>query len=121
MKKPAQITLTVVAAMGMAACNRNRRDPCEAATFNEQACNQAVSSGGYHYGGTWYPMVYSRPYPYYYDMYRGHVARGGSVRSAPPSAYSAPGTSSPSGVSRGGFGSTGASHAAGSGSHGAGA
>jgi hypothetical protein len=107
MKKSASVTVTIVAAMGMAACSRERRDPCEAATFNEQACNDATRQGGYHYGGRWVPMYYSHPYPYYYDMYRGHVARGGSVRAAPSGSYSAPS------ATRGGFGSTGSSHSVG--------
>ena len=120
MKKSAQITLTLVAAMGMAACNRRRPDPCEAATFNELACNEAVSNGGYYYGGSWVPMRYHYPYPYYYDLYRGHVSRGGVVASAPSGSYAAPVVHA-SGVTRGGFGSTGASHASGSSGHGAGA
>ena len=52
MKKSANITLTVVAAMGMAACNRQRPDPCEAGSFNEQACNDAVRNHGYYHGGS---------------------------------------------------------------------
>jgi hypothetical protein len=114
MRKSSKITVAVVAAMGMTACNRERVDPCEAATFNEQACNDAVRNHGYHYRGAWVPMYYSHPYPYYYDSYRGYVARGGAVRSATPNVYSAPSPHS-SGVSRGGFGSTGSSHASGSG------
>jgi hypothetical protein len=114
MKKSASITVTVAAAMGIA-CNRQRPDPCEAATFNEQACNEAVRNHGYHHNGTWVPMFYSHPYPYYYDNYRGYLSRGGSVRSAPAGTYSSPG------VSRGGFGSTGSSHASGSSSSGGGA
>ena len=114
MRKPSSITATVVAAMGMVACNRNRPDPCEAASFNEQACNEAIANHGYYYGGRWVPMYYSHPYPYYYDSYRGYVARGGSVRSAPSSMYSGSSSSS-SGVTRGGFGSTGAAHASGGG------
>ena len=118
MKKSAHVTLTLVAAMGMAACNRNRPDPCEAATFDEQACNQAVRNGGYYYHGAWVPMAYRYPYPYYYDMYRGYLSRGGSVATTPSGSYAAPaGTSS--GAVRGGFGSTGASHASG-GAHGGG-
>ena len=108
MRKSATITLSLVAAMGMVACNRNRPDPCEAASFDEQACNNAIRDHGYHYNGTWVPMYYSRPYTYYYDSYRNYVARGGPVRSAPSSVYSAP--SSTGGVTRGGFGSTGSSH-----------
>jgi hypothetical protein len=107
MKKSAKITLTAVAAMGIAACNRERRDPCEAATFDEMACNEAVRQGGYHYGGSWVPMYYHYPYPYYYDSYRSYTARGGRVTPAPSGAYRAP---SGSGISRGGFGSIGAGH-----------
>ena len=107
MKKSAKVTLTVVAAVGMAACSRARRDPCEAATFSEGACQEAVRNGGYHYRGHWVPMFYSHPYPYYYDMYRGYTSRGGAVRAAPPGAYHSPG------IARGGFGATGSSHSVG--------
>jgi hypothetical protein len=81
------------------------------------ACQDAVRSGGYYYGGSWYPMVYRYPYPYYYDSYRTYVSRGGRVVAAPAGSYARPGgsTSSP-GVTHGGFGSTGAGHASGSGS-----
>ena len=114
MKKSAKVTLTVVAAVGMAACSRQRLDPCQQATFSEQACEEAVRSGGYYYGGSWYPMTYHYPYPYYYDHYRTHVSSGGRVMSAPAGSYARPGgtTSSP-GVTRGGFGSIGAGHSAG--------
>ncbi len=111
MKKSAGITLTMVAAMGMVACNRERRDPCEAASFDEQACNEAVRQGGYHYNGRWFPMYYSHPYPWYYDSYRSYVSHGGTVHSAAPGAYRAP--SGSSSVTRGGFGSTGSSHSVG--------
>jgi len=112
MKKSASITLTAVAAMGLAACNR-RQDPCEAASFNEVACSEAVRQGGYHYNGRWVPMYYHYPYPYYYDTYRSYTARGGRVTSAPAGAYRAP---SSSGVTRGGFGSIGAGHSSSGGS-----
>jgi len=112
MKKSAQITLTVVTAMALASCGRSRRDPCDQASFNEMACQEAVSNGGYHWGGSWYPMVYHYPYPYYYDTYRTYVSRGGRVSSAPAGSYARP--SSSSGVTRGGFGSTGSSHSSGS-------
>jgi hypothetical protein len=108
MKKSTKVTLTVVAAMGLTACHR-RVDPCEATYFDAQACENAVRSGGYYWRGSWVPMVYHNPYPYYYDSYRTHIQRGGSVRSAPSGSYSAP-----SSTPRGGFGSTGASHSSGS-------
>jgi hypothetical protein len=119
MKKSAQVTLTVVAAVGLASCGRGRRDPCQAEYFSEMACQQAVQSGGYYWGGSWYPMVYHYPYPYYYDSYHTFTSRGGRVVTAPSSSYAAPasgpgktfgtggGASSPGGTVRGGFGSTG--------------
>jgi hypothetical protein len=115
MKKSAKVTLTAVAAMGLAACGRHRPDPCEAATFNEQACQQAVHDGGYYWNGSWFPMIYHYPYPYYYDSYRSHVSSGHAVVAAPAGAYSHPATSAPvsPGVERGGFGATGAGHGAG--------
>ena len=118
MKKSAKVTLTVVAAVGLASCGRIRRDPCEAQYFNEMACQEAVRSGGYYWGGSWYPMVYHYPYPYYFDSYHGYLSRGGRVYSAPAGTYSRPSAASSSapsssGVVRGGFGSTGASHGAG--------
>jgi hypothetical protein len=120
MKKSTGVTLTTVAAMGLAMCGRQRPDPCTAATFNELACQEAVRSGGYYWQGSWFPMFYHYPYPYYYDSYRRHVSGGGSVFSAPAGAYGRPGMGAPggapggsSGVERGGFGSTGSGHGAG--------
>lgn len=106
MKKSTKVTLTVVAAMGLTACHR-RADPCEATYFDAQACENAVRSGGYYWRGAWVPMIYHNPYPYYYDSYRNHIQRGGTVRAAPSGSYTNPG------VSRGGFGSTGSSHSSG--------
>src|ERR1017187_6247656 len=109
MKKSAKVTLTVVAVVGLASCGKRHPDPCEAASFNEQACQQAVHSGGYYYNGSWVPIGYYYPYPYYYDSYRGYVGSGGVVRSDPATSYSH------AGVERGGFGTTGAGHASGAG------
>jgi hypothetical protein len=109
MKKSTGVTLTTVAAMGLAMCGRQRPDPCTAATFNELACQEDVRSGGYYWQGSWFPMIYHYPYPYYYDSYRRHVSGGGTVVSAPAGAYGRPGASAP-GVERGGFGATGSGH-----------
>jgi hypothetical protein len=114
MKKSAKVTLTVVAAVGLASCGRSRRDPCDQMSFDEMACQDAVRSGGYYYGGSWYPMMYSNPYPYYYDHYRTYVSNGGRVVGAPAGSYARPGGAS-SGVEHGGFGSIGAGHSAGAG------
>ena len=107
MKKSTQVTLTLVATLGLAACNR-RQDPCQSASFSEQACQDAVQNRGYYWGGHWVPMTYTYPYPYYYDSYRSFAGRGGAVHAAPAGSYSA----TPS-VTRGGFGSFGASHSVG--------
>jgi len=102
MKKSTKVTLTLVATLGLAACNRQRRDPCESATFNEQACQDAVQNRGYYWNGGWVPMTYGYPYPYYYDSYRSYTAKGGVVNPAPAQSYGS------HGVTRGGFGSIGA-------------
>src|SRR6185369_12232162 len=130
MKKSTRVTLTVVAAVGLASCGRRRMDPCQPSYFNQQACQEAIDGRGYYWGGTWYPMVYSHPYPYYFDSYRSYTSGGGRVYTAPSEAYrrstttssggsSATGSSSSStpssGVTRGGFGSTGSSHGSSSG------
>jgi hypothetical protein len=131
MKKSGRVTLTVVAVAGLAACSR-RQDPCQTAAFSEQACREAIASGGYYWRGSWVPMRYSYPYFYYYDHYRSYVSSGGAVHAAPPKVYGRPagassstssgssgthgtssGSSSSSGVERGGFGSTGGGHAVG--------
>lgn len=113
MKKSAKVTITAVAAMGLAMCGRRHADPCAAETFNEMACQEAVRSGGYYWQGSWYPMVYSYPYPYYFDTYRRYVVSGGRVIAAPGNVYGRPSAGSSSGVERGGFGSTGSAHGAG--------
>jgi hypothetical protein len=113
MMKSAKVTLTVVAAVGLA-CNRRPADPCQSASFSAETCEEAVRSGGYHWNGAWVPMVYRNPYPYYYDSYRGYVSRGGVSRPAPAATYGRPASSRPSvTVPRGGFGSTGAGHGVG--------
>jgi hypothetical protein len=120
MKRSTKVTITAVAAMGLAMCGRRRMDPCTPGTFNEMACQDAVRSGGYYWQGSWFPMTYSYPYPYYYDSYHRYVSSGGTVISAPGRSYGRPGTvasssGSSSGVERGGFGSTGSGHGSGSG------
>ena len=104
MKKSSQVTLTVVAAIGLAGCRRTPVDPCQAATFNAEACQEAVHGGGYYYGGHWYPSYYSHPYSYYYNGYHSHLLRGGTVNSASSGSYARPSSGS---IARGGFGSTG--------------
>ena len=124
MKKSAKVTLTIVATVGLAACGRRRLDPCEAASFNQQVCQDAIDRGGYYWQGSWVPMTYHYPYPYYFDSYRGYVSRGGKVTTVPSTSYSGSRYASPGGgagqssgsspgVTRGGFGSSGAGHGAG--------
>jgi hypothetical protein len=71
MKKSPQVTLTIVAAVSLAAAKAGPRpDPCAASTFNEQACEAAIHNRGYCLADQWVPMRYSYPYPYYYDQYQ---------------------------------------------------
>ena len=114
MRKSVQVSLTVVAGVALAACGKNtanRADPCDASTFNDQACQDAVGKGGYYWGGSWYPMNYSHPYPYYYGSYHAYISNGGTVVAEPSGAYS-PAAGS---VVRGGFGAVGAAHGVGGG------
>jgi len=106
MKKSGAIPLSLVTAVAAVLSGCSRRagiDPCSQQTFNELACREAISAGGYHYNGTWFPMTYSYPYPYYYDSYHTYVSRGGVVRPAPSGSYVRSGGT----VNRGGFGSSG--------------
>ena len=115
MKRSSQVTLTVVAALGLAGCAR-RYDPCDERSFDAAACADAIHNGGYYWDGSWMPMTYPHPYPFYYDAYRMRVANGGSVVTVPPQTYARPaGSADPAhpSVTRGGFGSTGAAHGAG--------
>jgi hypothetical protein len=116
MKRSSQVTLTVVAAIGLAGCSR-RYDPCDERSFDALACTDAIRGGGYYWHGSWVPMSYGHPYPYYYDAYRSRINRGGAVVAAPAGAYVRPaggGAGTPAGsVKRGGFGSTGAAHGSG--------
>jgi hypothetical protein len=107
MRKSTKVTLTVVAAVGLASCGRRRPDPCQPASFNQEACQQAIRNRGYYFDGSWVSTSYSHPFPYYYDSYRGYTSSGGTVTTQPAAAYSSPAGAPASGVERGGFGSTG--------------
>jgi hypothetical protein len=108
MKRSSSVTLTIVAAMGIAA-RAQAADPCNAGTFNTTACKTAIHGGGYCSGGAWLPVAYTNPYPYYYDLYRGYLSGGGSVAPAgvEKCRRTASGWISSHGVSHGGFGAAG--------------
>jgi hypothetical protein len=114
MKKSVAVRLTVVTAVGIAARAQPRQDPCSAATFNEQACQAAVQNHGYCWNGRWVGLKYHYPFPYYYDAYLAYVSNGGVGNPAavapcgPPHRF----FSGAHGISRAGFGSSGACHAA---------
>ena len=122
MKRSSHVTLTIVTLAGLAGCAR-RYDPCDERTFDATACADAIRGGGYYWNGSWVPTTYSHPYPYYYDAYRARIASGGSVTAAGAGAYARPSgggaaaggdpSHAAPGVTRGGFGSTGAAHGAG--------
>lgn len=109
MRKSVQVTLTLVAGVALSACGARRADPCDSATFDDQACRDAVAKGGYYWDGSWYPVNYSHPYPYYYDSYRDYVAKGGTSVAAPAGSYSP----AAGAAERGGFGESGAAHGGG--------
>ena len=106
----------MVAAIGMAARGGQRPDPCAAATFNETACQAAIQDRGYCWNGKWIRFRYHYPFPYYYDAYQEYLASGGAVTAAMVDSCG-PGrrggfVSGAHAVSRAGFGSKGACHAA---------
>ncbi len=106
MKKSASVSLTVVAAFGIAAQAQPRVDPCGAANFNEQACQAAVQNRGYCSNGQWVKLKYHNAYPYYYNAHQAYVTNGGVVSAAVVGTCGPP--SGSHGVGRGGFGAIGA-------------
>lgn len=105
MKRSASVTLTLVATLATVRAQQGA-DPCAAATFNPKVCQAAVRGGGYCSLGSRTNMSYPQSYPYYYDLYAEFMAHGGAV--SPSSALKCPRSA------HGGFGSTAASHTAGS-------
>ena len=110
-KRSKRVTLTVVAVMGLAGRGLEAADPCDASTFNGKACKIALKQGGYCFNGETRVVNYPESYPYYYNLYQLHVMQGGAVTPAvvDPCTRHWGGSH---GVSRGGFGSTCAAHAA---------
>jgi hypothetical protein len=104
MKKPAQVTLTVVATMSFAAHGQQAApNPCSSPTFNGSACQAAIREHGFCSQGNWISTPYHEKYPYFYDRYQQWIAAGGVVDPAPDGSCPHP--------HRGGFGATGAYHA----------
>jgi hypothetical protein len=94
MKRSRKVELTLVAGLALSGCGRRMYDPCSPQTFNEIACQDAISHNGYYYGGQWYSHSYSGGYSYYYNDYNRYVRSGGSVTRISPSEWSRPATSS---------------------------
>jgi hypothetical protein len=114
MKRSVSVSLTVVAAVSMAARGHLRLDPCAAASFNEQACQAAIQNRGYCWNGRWVGLKCHYPFPYYYDAYQEYMANGGVVNatvlgSCGPPTHTVGGAH---GAAYGGFGATGAGHGA---------
>jgi hypothetical protein len=107
MKKSTQVTLTVAAAMGLAARGQQPLNPCGAASFNSNACHEAVKHDRFCWQGQWNPVSDPEPYPYYYGQYRDYVAHGGAVTPAPAGNC---GHLRYGGGAHGGFGATGHGH-----------
>ena len=119
MKRSTKVEIALVAGLAMSGCGRRVYDPCAPQTFNELACQEAVSHNGYYYGGHWYPHTYVGGYTSYYNSYHSYIRGGGRITQIAPSQWGHPasatsgtsgstsGASSSGSVSRGVFGSTG--------------
>ena len=137
MKRSGQVGLTLMTALGLTSCSHSTpppktivnppsqatmswdntpRDPCSQQYFDEQLCQGAIHNRGYHYGGLWIPMIYSRGYSSYYGDHRSYISSGGSYSATPTEVYH-PSFKAPAAgtVVRGGFGSTAAAIHSGSG------
>ena len=94
----------------MAAGRQQLLDPCEAASFNEQACQAAIPSRGYCWNGRWVRLKTTFPTPIITKPIRSVLANGGVVNAAavgscvPPSRV----VFGSHGAAYGGFGATGA-------------
>jgi hypothetical protein len=83
------------------------RDPCAQQYFDENLCQNAVRNRGYHYGGTWIPMVYTYPYTSYYSNHRTFLSSGGVYSPTPVEVYGSGFRAPANGtIVRGGFGTT---------------
>jgi hypothetical protein len=116
MRRSTKVEIALVAGLALSGCGRRAYDPCAPQTFNELACQEAVSHNGYYSGGHWYPHTYYGGYSSYYNSYHSYIGGGGRITQVSPSEWSRPGgtgatagsgATSGSSVSRGVFGSTG--------------
>ena len=132
MKRSGQVGLVLMTALGLSSCGRGTpppqrtvsaeppagsqatmtwdnkpRDPCAQQYFDEGLCQNAIHNRGYHYGGSWIPMMYSRPYTYYSGSHSSYLSSGGRYEATPVEAYH-PGFKAPAAgtVVKGGFGKT---------------
>lgn len=131
MKRSGQVGLTLLTALGLASCGRatppapkisgepppssqatmtwdnKPRDPCAQQYFDENLCQNAIQNRGYHYGGMWIPMMYSRPYMSYYGDHHSFLSSGGRYSATPVGVYHS-GFKAPAAgtVVKGGFGTT---------------
>lgn len=77
--------------LGAAGCSPSTPapDPCEPELYQQEQCEQAVGTSGYHYRGVWIPRVYPHPSLYYAGEHDRYVARGGVTTRVPTQAYRA--------------------------------
>ena len=90
MKRSRKVEIALVAGLAMSGCGRRAYDPCAPQTFNEFACQEAVSHNGYYYGGHWYPHTYYGGYSSYYNSYHSYVRTGGRITTVSPSEWGRP-------------------------------
>ncbi len=132
MKRSGRVGLTLMTALGLASCGRSTpppqrtvsseppppsqatmtwdnkpRDPCAQQYFDQSLCQGAIQNRGYHYGGSWIPMMYMHPYSHYYSSHTSYLSSGGRYSATPVEVYhsgfKAPAAGS---VVKGGFGTT---------------
>jgi hypothetical protein len=108
---PLSLVPALAALVGVGCSQRVPMDPCEAETYSQVACENAVANSGYWNNGHWYAHAYPFAAMYYLNRHSSFVAGGGRLRSVSPSVY-VPHTAVPSrpGVVRGGFGGIGTGH-----------
>ena len=116
MKRSRKVEIALVAGLAMSGCGRRAYDPCAPQTFNEFACQEAVSHNGYYYGGHWYPHTYYGGYSSYYNSYHSYVRTGGRITNVSPSEWSRPSQSSTAGAAAATSGSSSGASSTSSGS-----
>lgn len=87
MKRSGKVQIALVAGLAMSGCGRKAHDPCAPQTFNDKACQDAISHNGYFNNGNWIPHTYIGGYSSYYAGYTDYVRSGGTATTVSPSEF----------------------------------